>query len=492
MSKKLYKHGIGVEEKATTLPKPKKCTAGVQVVVGTAAINTLDNPEDAVNKPILVNEFDEAVEKFGYNDNFDDYTLYQSVFINFKHLSNAPIVLINVLDPAIHRTEMEEKEYPVQNRQCVIDEDGILLKELVVKSAAVELTAGKDYIASFDTNGHVVITTTSAGSAVNAKTLTVSGYKIDPKKVTENDIIGGYDVDTGAEKGLECIRKVFPRTGIVPGLILAPKWSKNKNVAAALMAKSVSINGLFKAFAIIDLDTTKATKYEDVESLKEEYGIHDENCAALWPMVAINKKKFYYSAVYAARLQQNDRENGDVIDVKSSNQDIGISEAILEDGTEVLLDESQANELNAIGVVTLNNFGGTVFTWGNNTAAYPYTSDPKDRRTGIRRFFSWWGNRFILDYHTRIDDPTNYKKVEALIDDENILGNSYAAQGKCAGAKIEFDLNKNPLSNILNGHIEFTQKLAPYPNMEYVKNTLEFDPSMIEAEFTNAFGGGDN
>ena len=97
-----------------------------------------------------------------------------------------------------------------------------------------------------------------------------------------------------------------------------------------------------------------------------------------------------------------------------------------------------------------------------------------------------------MDYHTRIDDPTNYKKVEALIDDENILGNSYAAQGKCAGAKIEFDLNKNPLSNILNGHIEFTQKLAPYPNMEYVKNTLEFDPSMIEAEFTNAFGGGDN
>lgn len=490
--KKIYKHGIGIEEKPTQIPKPKACTAGVQVIVGTAAINTLDNPEEAVNKPIVVKEFDEAVQALGYNDNFEDYTLYQSVFINFKHFSNAPIVFINVLDPKIHRTELEEKEYNVTNRQAIIDEDGILLKELKVKSAAVDLTEGQDYIAAFDTNGHVVITTTSGGAAVNAKTLTVSGYKIDPKKVTENDIIGGYDVDTGAEKGLECIRKVFPRTGLVPGLILAPGWSKNKNVAAALMTKTLSVNGLFKAFAVIDLDTTKATKYEDVEALKDEYGIDDENCVALWPMAAINKKKFAYSAIYAARLQLNDKENGDVIDVKSSNQDVGISEAILEDGTEVLLDESQANELNAVGVVTLNNFGGTIYTWGNNTAAYPYTSDLKDGRTGIRRFFSWWGNRFILDYHTKIDDPTSYKKVEALVDNENILGNSYAAQGKCSGAKIEFDINKNPITSILDGHIEFTQKLAPYPNMEYVKNTLEFDPSMIEAEFTSAFGGGDN
>lgn len=127
-------------------------------------------------------------------------------------------------------------------------------------------------------------------------------------------------------------------------------------------------------------------------------------------------------------------------------------------------------------------------TWGNNTAAYPATTDPKDRWFCCRRFFSWWGNSFILTYFQRVDDPANYRLIESIVDSENIRGNSYVSQGKCAGARIVFEEKDNPITDVLNGKIQFHQYLAPYAPAEDILNVLEFDPDMLAA----AINGGGN
>ncbi len=479
----MYKHGIKINENPTEIAKPKEGTSGNQVVIGTAPINTLENPEEAVNKPIVVKSYEEAVKKMGYSEDYEKYTLSQSIYANFKHFSVAPLVLINVLDPAKHKVAVTEQEIKIENRQATLKESGMLLKNLVVKKEDTALQNGTDYIATFDASGYVVISLLESGNAGAATTLKVSGDRIAPEKVTAQDIIGGYDAVTGKETGMACIRQVFPSTGIVPGLLLAPGWSQDANVGAALISKCEEINGLFRAFAVIDISTAKATKIEDVEKEKEACGFDSENAAVLWPMIAVGKGRFAYSALYAARLAANDKANDDVAEIAVSNQDIGATAAVLEDGTEVVLDETRANELNAIGVVTVNNFAGTIYTWGNNTSAYPRVTDVKDRRIGCRRFFSWWRNRFILDYHEYIDSPASVKKIEALVDAENIKGNSLAAQGKCAGASISFDATQLKTEDLIEGNIEFTQKLAPYTPMEYISNTLEFDVDMLKAEF---------
>lgn len=478
-----YKHGIKINENPTATVKPKDGTAGIQVVIGTAPINTLENPEDAVNTPIAVRSYEEAVKKIGYSEDYEKYTTSQSIYASFKQFSVAPLVIINVLDPERHKSALTETEVKIENRQAILKETGMLMKGLTVKKEDTELQDGTDYIASFNDDGYVVISILSSGAAGAATAVKVSGNKIDASKVTAQDIIGGYDAVTGKESGLACIRQVFPKTGLIPGLLLAPGWSKDANVGAALITKCEEINGLFRAFALIDISTAKATKYADVAKEKTECGFDSENAAVLWPMIGVGKRKFAYSALYAARLAANDAENDDVVAIASSNQDIGATAAILEDGTEVIMDETQANELNAIGVVTVNNFSGTIYTWGNNTSAYPDVTDVKDRRIGCRRFFSWWGNRFILDYHEYIDRPATKKKIEALVDAENIKGNSLAAAGKCAGASISFDASQITSEDLINGTIEFTQKLAPYTPMEYIRNTLEFDLSMLKAEF---------
>lgn len=95
-----YKHGVYVSENATSLTAPVTGNAGLQVVVGTAPVNTVADPAAAVNVPVLVNSYAEAVAAVGYSDDFESYTLCQAISAAFQVIGCGPLVLINVLDPA--------------------------------------------------------------------------------------------------------------------------------------------------------------------------------------------------------------------------------------------------------------------------------------------------------------------------------------------------------------------------------------------------------
>ena len=59
--------------------------------------------------------------------------------------------------------------------------------------------------------------------------------------------------------------------------------------------------------------------------------------------------------------------------------------------------------------------------------------------------------------------------------------------GQCAGIRMVYDKEDNPINQVLDGKIVFRQYLAPYTPAEDILNILEFDPSMIET----ALGGGE-
>lgn len=476
-----YLHGVRVQENPTSVAAPVVNESGVPVIFGTAPINMAADPENATNKLFLCKTFAEAKAAVGYSDDYEKYTLCQAMDAFFKVFGVGPIVVCNVLDPATHKTEYTET-LTVTNGQAVSETEGVLLSGLTVKGGSENLKLDEDYTVEFNNAGRVVITVVKSG--VNSVTLT--GNKLDASAVTAEDIIGSYDAETGKETGIELVRKVFPIFGVAPGFLLAPGWSHTPAVGLALAAKCVEINGMFKCECIVDIDCSAdgAVKYTDVEDVKSENGYASEHMIALWPMVKCAGKIMAYSAVYAAMAAYVDYNNDSVPSLSPSNHALKISATVLADGTEVNLDITQANELNAVGVVTALNMGGFK-AWGNNTAAYPKVTDPKDRWICCRRFFSWWGNSFIMTYLEKVDNPANYRLIESIVDSENVRGNSLVSQGKCAGIKMVYSKEDNPIANVLDGKIVFKQYLAPYTPAEDILNVLEFDPSMIEA----ALGG---
>lgn len=480
-----YNHGVRVAENPTSLMAPIEGTAGLQVIIGVAPVNLAADPYHATNRPMLAYSFAEASAAVGYCDNFKDYNICESIDASFRVLNVAPIVLINVLDPKTHKKELEEKTYDITDGQALIDTFGVLADKLTVKCGERNMTKDTDYVVTFDDDGYAIITLVDA-TGLEQQQLTISGEVIDPTKITYEDIIGGYNVSTGEEKGLEVIRQVFPLLQLTPGLIVSPGWSKQPNVGAAIAAKCTGINGVFSCEAIVDLSTLEeggARKYTDVLKVKQASGFVSPRLSVEWPCVKVGEKIYHASAIKAALTAYTDAANDDVPSLSPSNKLLSITGLCLEDGTEVILDEQQANLVNSYGVCTFNNFMGWA-TWGNNTAIYPSSTDPKDRWFCCRRFFSWWENSFILTYHQRVDDPNDPRLVEAIVDSENIRGNSYAAQGKCAGAYIEYRAQDNPITDVMNGKMQFYHHLAPYTPAEDIYDVFEFDPDLLEAAFT--------
>lgn len=472
----IYHHGVRVIEEETALTVPVEGNSGLQVVIGTAPVNLTSDPLGAVNVPILCNNFAECAESLGYSEDFDKYSLCASMYASFKVFAVAPVVFINVLNPAKHKRTNPAKQYAVTNGQIIISEEGILLDSLVIKNGENTLIKDTDYVTSFNDGGYAIVTLLAEG----VQSVEITSESIDPEAVTSADIIGGYDAVTGKESGIEVVRQVYPRFGMTAGLLLAPGWSQNPDVAAALNAKCVNLNGVFGSECIIDIDTQLAKKYTDCKGVKEESGITNKHEIAVWPMVSIRGKVIALSALYGALVAYTDASNDDVPNLSPSNKLLNVTGAVLKDGTEVVLDQDQANVLNGQGVVTVLNDGGWK-AWGNNTACYPAVTDPKDRWICCRRFFSWWGNSFILTYKNKVDNPANTVLIEAICDAENVRGNSYVSQKKCAGARIEYRQEDNPVTDVLNGKIVFRQHLAPYTPAEDIANILSFDPDMLQS-----------
>ena len=480
-----YKHGVYASEQPTTMSAPVAGTAGLQVVIGTAPVNMLKDPASAVNAPKLVTTYAEAVAAMGYSPDFKNFTICESISASFQVMGVAPMVLINVLDPAKHKKALAETEVQINSGVAVLEVQGVLLDGLVVKAGDTALTAGEDFTTAWNSDGTLNIVVIPGGNAAKATALTVSGNQLDPSMVTDAEIVGSVDVNTGKETGMEVLRQVYPLLSMFPGLVIAPRFSKHPTVAAALQAKTKGLNGVFKCNCIVDIDSsaTGATKYADVKKTKEAQAVTDPNAYAVWLYGKIGDVIYSGSALAAALTAYTDVQNDDTPNVSPSNKTVNITAACLEDGTEVLLDQEQANIVNSYGVATWLNMNGFRL-WGNNSAAYPGTTDPKDRWFSVRRFLNWAANTFILTYFSKVDSPANKRLIEAIVDSENVRGNGFVARGVCARYETVFNEDENTTADLLDGKLTFHQYITPFTPAEDIEDIIEFDPNALSGALT--------
>lgn len=155
----MYKHGIYFSEIPTSIVPPSRTSAGLPVVVGTAPINLATNGYK-VNEPVLCYTYDEAVANFGFVKDYENYTLCEFIRSHFTLYSVAPVVLINVLDPSIHKTDVTSESLSLIADIGLINATGILKETVVVKSDDETTTyqEGIDYTLAFNDDGKLVLT----------------------------------------------------------------------------------------------------------------------------------------------------------------------------------------------------------------------------------------------------------------------------------------------------------------------------------------------
>lgn len=472
------KHGIYVYENDTALSAPITADSGVQCVIGAAPVWMLDDPAAVTNKPILCASATEAMEKLGYCTAFADYDLCQTMYITSNLYQVQPVVYINVLDVSTMKKTAETVTLsaPVESR-VTIDKVGAIKSLVSVAQGNTTLVKDTDYTIEYDTNGKLVINFVPGSAFDSTEAATVSVTCADPSAVTAAVVVGSYNPSTGKATGAELIQYVYPKLGVIPSIILSPGHGHEPAVGIALAAKAANINGVFKGIAVVDIDTSQATAYSHVKTVKDASGYTSPFCYPIWLCFKVGEYIFSGSAIAAALMAYTDAQNGDVPARTPSNKLLGVTGTCLADGTEVILTQDQGTIVNNGGVATAINLNGWRL-WGSYTGAYPTTTDVKDMWVPVRRMFNWQANTFILTYFDRVDDPLNNVLVESIVDSENIRCAAYAPD-RWAGAEIQYLVSDNPTTDLLAGKIVFRQKIAPYTPAQEIDNILSYDTSLL-------------
>lgn len=482
-----YLHNIVTDRDASINVDTATAQFGVQVAVGTAPINLLDDPAKAVNVPIVARNMKEAKAAIGYSTDTDKYTLMQTVIASFKKFAVAPVVFINVLDPtnASHTTAVTATEFTLTGGKTKIDVEGILLDSIVVTygeeygSTAVVDT---DYIVSFDLDGKVDVAATSDGALASVTSIKIAYSKLNPAGVTATDIVGGLS-QTGVRTGVEVIDEVYPRLGIIPSILSAPGFSSTPGVAAALDAKAELMSDLVSGVAVVDLPAGAATNYKGVAAAKTALGVESRWTTACYPMVKVDGKVFAMSSMVSALLQYLTIAGGNIPSESQDNKNLRIDAICTSDGNEVILTQTQVNDyINAYGVVSALYLNGWK-CWGSNTTAYPTFTEPNNRFTKNVMISNYLEDRFKTEYLPAIGTSGSTKLMDSIVTNFNSDLNALVPD-VLAGAYVVFNKDENPMSEILEGRWHFHTYYADWIPTEYIENMFTWDSSILEAAFS--------
>ena len=465
-------HGVFVTEKATDIGTPIVAESGVPYVVGAAPVWMAEHPA-AANTPVVCHNWAEAVDHFGYSDDWATYPLCEAMYVHFRLYSASPIILCNVLSTA-NPTAVASAEKTVTKHKITLPLNALNDANLVVTTAAENgstLVKGTDYAAYHD--GENLVVELLSGSTYYSSTSLYVAYKTVSTEVNSTAISGG----------IEAVEKCATTIGVIPDLLLAPGWSHQTAIAALMATKAASINGLFTAKALIDLncgDGGAATASAAVTA-KNSAAMNDPNMIVCWPMVKAGDKVFHMSLHIAGVMANLDTENGGVPFESPSNKSIAVDGLCSADGTEITLTLAEANSLGSNGIVTALNFMRGWTVWGNYTAAYPSSTDVKDYFIPVSRMFHWVGNSVVQSFWTHLDMPMNRRLVDTVLDTANIWLGSLVGSGYLLGARIEMLESENTMENLMNGIIKLHIYLAPPAPAQEIDFSLEYDASYVRA-----------
>jgi phage tail sheath protein FI len=244
-----------------------------------------------------------------------------------------------------------------------------------------------------------------------------------------------------------------------------------------MISKSQQINGMFKAFALTDIDTsTVKTKQAAITTKKTG----DPGQYIGWPKVSFEGKQYHLSTHMAGVIAKMDAENNGVPSNSPSNKTMKVDGCVLADGTPISIGIDDANDLNGAGISTMLSFIGGPRAWGNRTAAYPEETDMKDVFIVAKRMMFWINNWIITDTWNDVDSNITKRFVEAVTSKHNMRLNGLTSAGAILGGKCIFNPDENQAGQLIDGKIKFGLSVGFAGVAENIEFSIEIDPSYLE------------
>lgn len=462
-----YLHGIETTE-VERGPRPIRVVkSAVIAVIGTAPIGPINELTLCLN--------DIHAAQFGpHRTGFSIPEALQGIF----DFGAGTVLVVNVLDPALHSTTVDEQDKQFAPNDQLQLEHGAL-QTLQIKSAdgLVTYLESVDYKADRLT-GHIRRLPTG-NIAANALIKVAYTYA-DPSKVTATDIIGSINA-AGRRTGLKAFQDSYNQLGFFPKIFIAPGFSTLKAVTAELGASAGQVGG------IAYIDAPIGTTVQQVLAGRGLAGAINFNTSSdrirlCYPHIkvrdAAHGERLQPLSIRAAGLRAKvDNDHG--YWWSSSNQEL-IGVIGLERPLTARVDDSnsEVNLLNENGITTVfNSFGNGLRLWGNRTAAWPTV-------THMRNFENVRRTKDVVDESIRysalqfVDQPITTSLITSITESVNLFLRKLIGDGALLGGECWYDPARNPQTELEQGHVLFNYKLTV---------PLPFERGTFETEITGDY-----
>ncbi len=470
-----YKHGTYAEYVPSSPAAVPEGVFALPVYIGTAPVNLTASP--LVNVPVVLTSMADARAMLGYSDDWAKFTLCEAMKAHFDGGLGpvGPVIMINVFDPELHIDEEGSSSVTPVAKVAWIDKETVLLDTIAIDGKVL----GTDFTAEYALkNGRYQVKITDK-TVAGLGTVTVTYSTLDITAVEDADIVGAVESDE-TRTGLEAVDLIYSALDLIPLAIAAPGWSQMPDVYTAMVAKAAAISGKWRSIVAVDIDADTVTTRSAAKTWKTTNGYNSETAKVCWPMSAIGGKVYHLSTLAVVGMQRVNQGNQDVPFESASNKAVDSAGPVLADGTTVSMVETDANDLNAVGITTLNRVAGQWRLWGAHMGNYVYANEadilPEDMFDSTVCMRLYLGNTLQQSYLNAVDDPGNDRQIQSVVDSAQPWLNGLVAMGALRGADIAYDAAG---SETVAGRFRYTVRYNDVPPMTALEFSVMRDGSLV-------------
>lgn len=464
-----FLHGVETIE-ATKGPRP--ITVVKSAVIGLVGFA----PKGALNTPILVLGDTDAAQ---FGSRIPGFDIPDALNAILSQGAGAVVIVVNVFDATVNTKTITAESLPaVASRKTKTSVPPLSNFVLTNNGATTTYVRDTDY--TLDDFGNIVILNTAIAEAAVLK----ATYKtLDATTITNSQIIGAVDGSTAARSGLKCFDLAFTNFGFNPKIIISPGHSS----VAAIAAEMEVTAGKMRAICLLDapIGTTPSVALAGRGPAGAiNFNTSNKRSGLLYPMLkALDgsgiEGNAYFSSYFAGVIAANDNENGYWVS-PSNKQILGITGVERQITASINDPSTEANTLNAAGIITqFNAFGTGIRTWGNRSAAYPSSTAP-DNFIAVRRTADVIEESIELAQLPFIDQPINKATIDTVRESVNSFLRTLQGRGAIIDGECIYDPNDNPSVELAAGHVTFTYTFMPPPPMERVTFKAFIDINLLK------------
>lgn len=469
----IYKHGAYGEVNAVG-SRVSTESQGAIVYFGTAPVHTIalgDGETYPVNTPVVVNNIAEARKYFGYSNDWAKYTLCEAMHVHFEEKGVGPLILINVLDPATHKsgTQGTASKTPVNGEFTIAEAGDIILDSVVVKAGNTAKVKGTDYTISYNSDKELITVKELTSGALGTDALTVTYNTVTPSAVTATVLIGATD-GLGNNTGLYAIADVYPKTGRIPAYVAAPGFSSIPAVHAVLANITKKINGHWDAWMFTDIpivDGSTAITLGTAYTWKKTNGYTCENEKPSFPLAeGADGNKYHLSTLEAANFQELLLDQDGIPYRSASNTDCPLVKNLyLGESSTAVYDDSIINEkLNKNGIASAAYIGGRWALWGAHAGDYDQeNADPINVAETSRMMLYYISNDFQQRRMLDVDQPLTSNDLKTIVSEEQSRLDALVNMGALTYGAVSMNADLDAQSDILTGDYSFAFNITTTP-----------------------------